>query len=187
MKLSEFLSSETTPQRITWISTPTTYQVRLGFRLPRQGSGNLLVSLFFWSLYCKEDCMKAKLRRTRKETRRLKSTRAARSCNLEATEPPPPPPPFQLSVNHHPRTAIPRSTATSTASPTHDMTSPRLPVRRPSSISSRLSFAVSTHSAEAGRPSEDVGSTREHIQEIEEIRRYEVDFSYVLLSGQSSC
>ncbi|TGZ83997.1 hypothetical protein EX30DRAFT_96395 [Ascodesmis nigricans] len=58
------------------------------------------------------------------------------------------------------------------------MTSPRLPVRRPSSISSRLSFAVSTHSAEAGRPSEDVGSTREHIQEIEEIRRYE-DFTTI--------
>jgi hypothetical protein len=46
-------------------------------------------------------------------------------------------------------------------------------LRRPS-ISSRLSFAISTHSAEAGAVPEDVRPAQEHIEEIEEIRRYEV-------------
>jgi hypothetical protein len=46
-------------------------------------------------------------------------------------------------------------------------------LRRPS-ISSRLSFAISTHSAETGVAPEDVRPAQEHIEEIEEIRRYEV-------------
>ncbi|KAI5795593.1 chloride channel [Geopyxis carbonaria] len=51
-------------------------------------------------------------------------------------------------------------------------------LRRPSSINSRLSFAISTHSAEAAQPHEDVQPAREHIEEIEEIRRYE-DFTTI--------
>jgi len=53
------------------------------------------------------------------------------------------------------------------------MTTPhqRTHLRRPS-ISSRLSFAISTHSAETAR--EDAAGAQEHVEEIEEIRRYEV-------------
>lgn len=46
-------------------------------------------------------------------------------------------------------------------------------MRRPS-ISSRISFAISTHSAEAAAPVPDWPSAQAHIEEIEEIRRYEV-------------
>jgi len=55
------------------------------------------------------------------------------------------------------------------------MTAPhqRTNLRRPS-ISSRLSFAISTHSAEAGTGHEDIAGAQEHDEEIEEIRRYEV-------------
>lgn len=51
-----------------------------------------------------------------------------------------------------------------------DMSSPHLrPQLRPS-LSSRLSLAISTRSAEA----EEEGHPQEHIEEIDEIRRYEV-------------
>ncbi|KAA8901445.1 voltage gated chloride channel [Sphaerosporella brunnea] len=46
------------------------------------------------------------------------------------------------------------------------------------SISSRLSFAISTHSAEAGTAPEHIRPAEEHIEEIEEIRRYE-DFTTI--------
>jgi hypothetical protein len=47
-------------------------------------------------------------------------------------------------------------------------------LRRPS-ISSRLStYAASTHSAESGRRPVDDRAAQEHMEEIEEIKRYEV-------------
>lgn len=55
---------------------------------------------------------------------------------------------------------------------TGGMSSPRLrPQLRPS-VSSRLSIAISTRSAEAGG----VEHPQEHIEEIDEIRRYEVSW-----------
>jgi hypothetical protein len=60
------------------------------------------------------------------------------------------------------------------------MTSPRLRPQRQPSISSRLSFAISTNSAETGEVRENVGPAQEHIEEIEEIRRYEVTNSRTL-------
>lgn len=58
--------------------------------------------------------------------------------------------------------------------PTDDMGSPRLrPQPRPS-LSSRLSLAISTRS-EVG----EVSHPQEHIEEIDEIRRYEVRYSFL--------